>query len=192
MGMMLVGDPRSFAVESLITAAYASRGLRALGCFLIHVGGNRYGVYKSDATLLANSFDEVENRIARRGVHTAPFAGELEPGKIADAFRGGIYNDHPKDQYFGLPLEQFRHLIYAHGLVWAPDGDEAFDDGSYILQFDVGDRVRLVAFKCSEGWLHDPLTLRDVWIPADRYYQILCEWREAFETEWTSLSRMEP
>ena len=32
-------------------------------------------------------------------------------------------------------------------LVSAPDGDEAFDDGSYVLQFDVGDRVRLIAFK---------------------------------------------
>ena len=45
--------------------------------------------------------------------------------------------------------------------MWAPDGDEPFDDASYVLQFDVKDRVRLIAFKSSEGYLHDPATLSD-------------------------------
>ena len=90
----------------------------------------------------------------------------------------------------GVPLEQFHDAIYSDHLLSAPDGDEAFDDGSYVLRSpDVGDRVRLIAFKCGEDWLHDPLTLRDVWIPADRYYQILCDWCDAFQHEWAALPK---
>jgi hypothetical protein len=40
-----------------------------------------------------------------------------------------------------------RDMIYSRHILWAPDGDAAFDDGSYILQFDVDERVRLIAFK---------------------------------------------
>ncbi len=67
----------------------------------------------------------------------------------------------------------FSDLAYSNDLLWAPDGDETFDDGSYILQFDLGDRVRLIAFKRSENGLHDPFTLRDVWISAEGYSRVL-------------------
>jgi hypothetical protein len=189
MVQMIIGDPHTFAIESLITEAYARTSLRALGCFVIHVGGNRYGVYEPKASMLANSFDEVEKRIARRGKHSASFADELEGGKIADAFRDGIYGDNPKDNYLGLPLGQFQDAIYSAHLLWTPDGDEAFDDGSYILQFDIGDRARLIAFKCGNSGLSDPLSLRDAWITADRYYQTLGDWRDAFESEWAALPK---
>jgi hypothetical protein len=166
--------------------------LRALGCFVIHVGGNRYGVYESNAALLGNSLDDVERRIAQRGLHSAPFAQEPEPGRIADAFRDAIYGDAPKHEYFGVPRDQFCDLIYSGDLLWAPDGhDEAFDDGSYIIQFDIGDHVRLIAFKCGEDWLHDPQTLRDVSISADDYYQILRQWRDASEIELAALPKRE-
>ena len=50
-GSMIVGDTQVFAIESEITEAYASLGLRALGFFVIHVGGSRYGVYDPNATM---------------------------------------------------------------------------------------------------------------------------------------------
>jgi hypothetical protein len=62
--------------------------------------------------------------------------------------------------------------------------DEAFDDGSYVLQFDVGDRVRLIAFKSDESYRHASGTLSDVWLPADEFYNVLREWRDAFEAAW--------
>lgn len=170
---MIVGDRSTFAVESAITKAYARLSFRALGFFVIYVGGRRYGVYKPDATLLACSFDEVGNRIARRGEHAAPFAAELDAGKIADAVRNAIYAEKPDESFFGNPRSEFRDLIYSNHLLWAPDGDEAFDDGSYVLQFDVEDRVRLIAFKTDEGYRHDPKTLSAVWLAADDFYQIL-------------------
>ncbi|MGB6900929.1 MAG: Imm42 family immunity protein [Candidatus Acidiferrum sp.] len=184
---MMIGNSSIFAIESEITSAYACLGLRALGFFVLHVGGQRYGVYKSEATMLANSFDAVQTRIASRGNHTAPFATELDAGAIADAFRNAIYADDQHESFFGIPLAEFCKFFYMpSNVMWAPDGDEAFDDGSYVLQFDVGSRVRLIAFKSGEGYRHAPGSLSDVWLPADDFYSVLLEWRDAFEAEWVS------
>jgi Immunity protein 42 len=80
-GRVIIGDIRTFAIESEITEAYERPCIRALGLFVTHVGGARYGVYDATASLLANSFDAVQSRIARRGLHTAPFAEKRDPGK---------------------------------------------------------------------------------------------------------------
>lgn len=186
---MIVGDTRIFAIESGITNAYEQLSLLGLGFFVIHIGGYRYGVYEPEATLLANSLDEVKNRIARRGLHTAPFATEPEAIRVADAFRQALYGDEPQDSYFDLSYTDFTGLFASHDLMWAPDGDEAFDDGSYILQFDVGSRVRLIGFRSGEQGLADPSTVRDVWIEAETFYGVLDQWRSAFESAWAKMPK---
>jgi hypothetical protein len=70
-----------------------------------------------------------------------------------------------------------------------PDGDEAFDDGSFVLQFDVQDRVRLIAFRSGAGYVHDPDTLSDVWLPADDFYRVLEQWHQAFDREWAAMPK---
>ena len=181
----MIGNPEIFAIESEISRAYERLGLRALGFFVLHVGGRRYGVYEPEATMLANSFDDVQERIAFRGTHTAPFGSEPDGVAIADAFRNAIYADKQEESFFGIPLSEFCKFFYMpSNVMWAPDGDEAFDDGSYVLQFDVGDRVRLIAFKSDESYRHASGTLSDVWLPADEFYNVLREWRDAFEAAW--------
>jgi Immunity protein 42 len=189
---MIVGNSSVFAVESGITRAYESLSLRALGFFVIHMGGRSYGVCKPDATMLARSFDVVQTRIASRGKHTAPFATELDAGKIADAFQNAIFADDAKDSFFGIPLSEFQRFFHTtvNDLVWAPDGDQAFDDGSYVLQFDVQERVRLIAFKSGESYRRDPASLSDVWLGADEFYDTLRRWRDAFEAEWASAPKL--
>jgi hypothetical protein len=189
---MIVGDPGSLAIESGITQAYSRLSLRALGYFVLHVGGFRYGVYKPDATALANSFDEVERRISLRGSHTASFAAEPDAGEIANAYRNAAYADEQRESYFGIPCPQFLDWIYTNHLVWAPDGDEAFDDGSYVLQFDIADRVRLIAFRSGRDYGYEPATLRDITMSADLFYEILKTWRDEFRREWTSLTGEAP
>ncbi|MBP9903781.1 MAG: hypothetical protein KBH45_20195, partial [Verrucomicrobia bacterium] len=131
---MLIGDPSEFAIESSISIAYEELGARALGSFVIHIGGRCYGVREPDASWMACSFGAVEDRIAKRGAHTAPFATEPDAGKIADAYRDAIYaTDQENEEFFGLPHSEFRDCFYSKPLVWAPDGDEAFDDWSYVL-----------------------------------------------------------
>ena len=81
-------------------------------------------------------------------------------------------------------------MISSKRIIWAPDGDEAFDDGSYVLQFDVGDRVRLIAFKSCPGHFYDRATLSDVSLAADDFYCVLQKWHDAFEAEWASMPKV--
>jgi hypothetical protein len=140
--------------------------------------------------MLACSYDEVERRIALRGNHVVPFASEPDAGQIADAFRNAMYAEKPLESYFSIPHSKFIEVIRSKRIMWAPDGDEAFDDGSYVLQFDVQDRVRVIAFKSGEGYIHDPATLTDIWVEADDFYSVLQGWHDAFEVEWTSMPKV--
>jgi hypothetical protein len=186
---LIIGDPSVFAIESSITEAYERLSFRGLGLFVIYVSGLCYGIRSAESTMLACSFDEVGRRIRMRGGHTVPFAAETDGGGIADAFRNAIYSEEPRESHFGIPLPRFREMIYSKRIVWAPDGDEAFDDGSYVLQFDVEDRVRLIAFKSVPGHTYDPATLRNTYLVADDFYGLLQRWHGAFENEWASLPK---
>jgi Immunity protein 42 len=185
---MIIGNPEVFAIESGVTQAFERPSFRALGFFVIHVGGSRYGNYEPEATLLACSFDEVKRRITDRGIHTAPFAEEPDASKIAEAFRRGVFGEGDEVEFLGISPTDFRGLFDrdSNSLMWAPDGDEAFDDGSYILQFDVGELVRLIAFRCTKEGVPDDSTLKDVWVSAPTFYETLREWSRAFEKEWTT------
>lgn len=186
---MLIGNPSVLGIESSITRAYERLSFRGLGFFVIHIGGQCYGVKSPDATLLANSFDDVERRVAMRGSHSVPFATEADAGKIADAFRNAIYAERQQESYFGIPLSEFCQMIHSKRIVWAPDGDGAFDDSSYVLQFDIGERVRLIAFKSGQSYLHNPSTLSDMWLEADDFYHVLRHWHDAFAAEWASMPK---
>jgi hypothetical protein len=190
---MIIGDKDRFAIESGITNAYERAGILALGFFVLHIGGRRYGVYSPDATTLACSVEEVGRRIADRGKHTAPFASEPDAGKIADAVRLAVYApDQEKASYFGIPQPEFRKLFYIRSAdrLWSPHCDEAFDDGSHVIQFDIKEHVRLIAFKSTSSYVHDLGSLSDVWLFVDEYYGILRQWRDAFEAEWTAAPKV--
>ena len=185
---MIVGQTSTFGIESEITQAFAKPSLLGLGFFVIHIMGRCYGVKSPDATMLAVSFDEVGRRISKRGKHKAPF-DEVAATDIATAFTSAVYLDHRDDDtYLGMSAVRFTEIINANRLVWAPDGDEAFDDGSYVLQFDVGERVRLVAFNRPTS-LVDLASVQEAWFAADCFYDILSQWRERFTAEWESLPK---
>jgi len=185
---MIIGDPAVFAIESVITVAYERLGVRGLGFFLIHVKGQSYGVREPDATMLACSLDEVERRIASRGKHVAPFVSWPQAREIAEAFSYACYAlDQENKMFLDLRHAEFRQIITSSRIEWAPDGDEAFDDGSFVLQFDANDQVRLIAFRrFDNSYEPDPATLADVWLTARDYYRILQEWHDVFLSEWRS------
>ena len=138
--------------------------------------------------MLACSFDEVGKRITGRGTHQAPFAVAAAI-EIANAYTSAVYLDTlGNETYFGMSEGRFTKTLYSNSLVWASGGDEAFDDSSHVLQFDVGDRVRLIAFKRPDS-LVDPATLREVWLSSDTFYDALREWRDTFMAEWESLPK---
>ncbi len=158
----MVGDPHLFAIDSSVTKAYERLSFRGLGYFLIHILSASFGICEPEATLLACSLDAVEKRIEKRGLHTAPFSKEPDAGTIADAYCRSIYAQEPADSYFGISTHAFTSFFHSNDLQMAPDGDEAFDDGSFVLQFHLGDEVRLVAFKRLRNGDHDPATLKDL------------------------------
>lgn len=187
---MIVGNPSVFAIESHIASAYAQPGLRGIGFFVIKIKDRSYGVRETDATMLANSFDEVGRRIASRGQHTAPIAREPDADAMAHAFIRALYCDEGEEEvYLGLSRSQFSEAIYSRRIIWAPDGDAAFDDGSFVLQFDSGDLVRLIAFRRRGDDSYDRATLADLWLPQEDFYGILQAWHGDFESEWSALPK---
>ena len=75
----------------------------ALGFFVLHVGGNRYGVKAPTATMLGCSYDAVVRRIARRDQHCVAFASESSAARIADAVSGALYCEgRQSETFFGM------------------------------------------------------------------------------------------
>jgi hypothetical protein len=191
---MIIGDKSIFAIESYITQAYERLGFRALGYFVIYVGGVCYGVRQSNATLLACAFDEVRRMILNRGNQTIPFSNEPNAGDIVDAICQAIYAPDPKaTQFFGISIRKFINIVHSSHCEWHRVCDEAFDDGSIVLCFDVDNRVRLIADRPTneaQAFEHDPETLRDIWLEAKDFYCILENWHKTFEAEWKSADKV--
>lgn len=190
MAALIVGDTLSFAIESCITQAYENLSQRALGSFVIYVGGNSYGVHAPEATLLACSLDAVQRRIVRRGMHSMSFGAYADALKVAEAVLVATYDEVSLDEvFFGMSCDEFRHALISSEVVWAPDGDAAFDDGGHVLQFDVGDQVRLIAFMNLVRREDVASSLTEVWINAEEFYGCLDKWQRQFQVEWTAVIR---
>lgn len=182
---MIVGDSRIFAIESEITEAVESLSQLALGYFVIHVGGRVFGVRQPDASMLGCSFNEVEHRLRRRGEHASPIPDDIPAPEIATAYLDAFYRDNKRRDYFGLSKHHFVDALESSGVIWAPDGDEAFDDGSHILQFDVDSRVRIVALLNTEEPDGFSQTISEEWVDADLFYAIISAWKTLFSLERT-------
>jgi len=186
---MIVGDRNVFAIESSITKAFSHPGQRALGYFVIHVRGEAYGVKKPDASLLACSLDEVIDRLGRRGTHQISNLLDVSASMIVEAYLDAIYRDTKRTDYFVRSRSEFSEDIYGNKASWAPDGDQAFDDGSHILQFDIDDRVRLIAFRNREC-LDDVIeSIAEECIESDRFYDVLSSWSETFLRQWSYMKK---
>jgi hypothetical protein len=157
---------------------------RALGFFVIHLGGRIFGVKEPDASMLACSFGEVDDRVRRRGTHAVSFLDAIDAAQVAEAYLDAIYRDTPRTDFFGRSREEFSEAVFSNAVNWAPDGDEAFDDGSHVLQFDVGSRVRLVAFVNTDSPEDLCGTIIEEWLDADLFYDALSRWKMLFAAEW--------
>lgn len=186
---MITGNPSIFAIESQISQAFERPSSLGLGSFTIWIKGFRYGVYEPDATILSCSLDGVRRRLRDRGNHVTPFT-DGHAGSIADAFRQSIYGEAYGSSYPGMNPEEFAELTRLSRITWAPDGDEAFDDSSYVLQFNSDEHVRLVAFELGADGRYDPSTLADLWIESDQFYEVLRRWTQDFLAEWKSLPKV--
>jgi len=180
---MLIGNPFIFAIESSITQAYANLGHLALGYFVIHVAGKIYGVREPDASLLACSFDEVQRRLKRRGHHRFPELSGFRADMIAEAVHNAIYSEEPDDYVLDMPAEEFTQTLYARKIIWAPDGDAAFDDSGHVLQIDEEDGVRIIAFTNDYDAEIIRKSVSEVFLSSSVFYETLQTWKDMFERE---------
>jgi len=192
---MTIGDPSKFAIESGLTKAYQRLSFRGLGYFVLHIGGQSYGVHEPDATLLALAYDDVGRRIAERGKHLAPFAKNPDAFQIMSAVQHAWSESKVNGQeVLGMPKYEFLKFFESKAFLRCVLDrlyDEAFEDGSRILHFDIQGQVRLIACRFKAGGQQpDAITLSDVWLPADEFYRILAEWHRRFEAEWLASEKV--
>lgn len=180
----------AFAIESFVSTAYYQESIRAIGYFLIKINGISYGVKDDYATALACSYDSVMKRLEMRGRHTAPAdLIKLPALELAQMLNSLLY-DYPEDDRqdswkFSTSKDDLINLIYTNDLLWAPDGDEAFNDDSRVLQFDMdNETVRLIGYKTTEENRIIISTLTDLKTTSDEYYLTLKEWADGFYKEW--------
>jgi hypothetical protein len=177
---MIIGDIRTFAIESEVSEFSKRLSLRGLGYFVVHISGEQFGVKSPRATMMANSFDEVCRRLSEQGSHVAPFAATLDAYHLASLVQEALYGDVSTSFH----LKDIAATLEERKLIWAPDGDAAFDDGAVIVQIDEETHVRLVAFRNSPSSSGGPINLQELRIASDNYYDTLRKWSEAFLAEW--------
>lgn len=112
--------------------------------------------------MLANSIDAIGERLLNRGLHTGRFFDAIPAAAIANAYLGGTYRGDVGEN------------VDWSTIVWVPDGDEAFDDGSHILQMDTGSSVRLIGFQNTGDDLAAGDVVELTMLP-DAFYSVLAQ-----------------
>ena len=181
---MLIGNESRFAIDSQLSEKNLSHSQIGIGYFNIILANHRFGIHEIDATVLGCSYKNVVNCLQMRNKHVAPFSEINDPHCIAKNLRDVLYiNGDKGGPVFGLSRRSVINLVYKNKLLFAPDGDEAFDDGSYVIHFDIGPEVRLIGFMSGNGEFYEESTLVDVRLSANEFYGIIESWRLGFEKE---------
>lgn len=181
-----VGDESKFSIEYGVSKFYKNLSQRALGYFNISINGVRFGVHSPNATLLACSLDAIERRLMRKGGHCIDAFATSEALKMAEAVLGILYDEKdPHAKFFNMSFDEFRDILIGSEALWAPDGDAAFDDGGHVLQVDVGDKVRLVAFINTASRIDVASSLVDFWMDGKIFYDYLDKIKNQFLNDWS-------
>lgn len=188
---MLIGNKNTFAIEWQITTAYSNPSLLGLGFYSVFVGNRLFGIQGDEATLLACSYDAVLTRIRNRGKHRDDRLDAESPQKILGGYCCAMFGDSDAyDRISDMSAEDFTAAINSTGILFAPDGDQAFDDGSIILHLDRVDSVILVAGKSTKACgVIDEGSVVQVSLEADYFYGCLAEWKMAVDKEMGSMAK---
>jgi hypothetical protein len=185
MNVIVTATTGEFTIESGVSEYFPGPGQMALGWFTIRIRGTVYGVKSPDATLLACSYDSVCERIRRRGSHDPVFSEAPSDLKLASSVYCSLYQNLSRNStVLGLPHNVFVEQVNKHEIIWAPDGDQAFDDSSFVLHFDVGNQVRLIGFRVTESGEIDREQTSGIYMAQEEFYQVLVEWKNEFWSQW--------
>ncbi|MBB3743092.1 hypothetical protein FHX10_002585 [Rhizobium sp. BK591] len=176
---MIFGNKEHFAIESGVSKFLKSKNQMAIGFFNIYINSFQYGVRKEDASILGSSYYEVKNRIKDTGKHG--FSKLLSAAEIIHIFQYESYGIGSRvDDLIAHQDGKLLQEIIDNKIVWAPDGDAAFDDGGHVFQIDEGKMVRII------GFINDipAKNTSEIRIEAVKFYKILQDWSDFFYKDW--------
>jgi hypothetical protein len=192
MSAFIFGNPDQFAFEFGIFQAFNSASIPANGHAIIHVNGMSYGRDDPEASSLGYIYGDVEYRLSCPGGRVIRQWDGASAEQIARSYVAAFHTSEGENTELHLSRDEFIALVNKQRLGWASSGEEAWDDGSVVLQFDVGTRVRLVAFKTdyvdSKTTYH---TFTERYVESAEFYQVLSEWKAAFDAEWNRQHKFE-
>jgi hypothetical protein len=177
--MVIEHGTTGFAVRTSIDSILDSRSFLAIGSHQYRFGQQWYGLAAEYAAVLGCSFNCIVDRFRNRGKHVVPMLDTHSAESIAQNWVQYVYAKPPDLQTSAELDYRNRYLegVYERGAQMAPDGSEAFDDGSLIFQFDIGAKVRLVA--CRFGIAPEPyraVDISEVTLYSDEFYDVLGAW----------------
>jgi hypothetical protein len=174
------GERDAFAIVCEVSEWLERDSQLGIGSFRYFVAGASFGRSEPDATLLGCSVQNVERRIRSRGrrvylVEDGMNAAEIVSGYLR-LYSAAWIGDRGASLYRTASVEAYGR----DGVVAAPDGDEAFDDGSHVLQFDRGDDVRVIAVRNFDTEAEALGSVREALLTADQFYGVLSKWVAEF------------
>lgn len=188
---MIIGNPEVFALESEQTDLFEGGPWLSNGTFFLHIAGRRFGSDNRGNTNMSIVLWEIERRLNDRGEHNLDHLGAMDAATLASIFEDVVYRMEPQQQYEFMSASELGDALYTAGINWSYGMGEAFDDGSRILQTDVGDQVCVVGYRVDHAneLGYQPDSLREQWLSSDEFYGLLEEWRQAFLREYDALPK---
>jgi hypothetical protein len=135
---MIFGDKRSFAIEIEVNNFFHDEYVGE-GKFFTYINNQRYGIDNEYATTFLYIKDELFlflNKLQNSIEELLLFSST----EISIAYYCQNYSDVDLSKLNENLLNLAKHLV-----AWSPES--AFDDGSYIIHFDYGDKTRIIGFK---------------------------------------------
>jgi hypothetical protein len=184
MSLRRVGNDQ-FYLESFVDSYLPDIGQMAIGYFSISIDGRAYGVKRKDASLLACSYDAVVRRLKASDSHRLSF-GDKHPAHfyVHELLRAHLGDSSYQRCFTDEEREEFVAKLFSHELWWAPDGDAAFDDGSYVIQMDYPNYVRVIGFKYLESQSETLASISELRMDSGEFYDVLEEWSGRFLEDW--------
>jgi hypothetical protein len=182
---VIAGNPTRFGLEFQIGKAFEDRRWFASGCFRVHLSGQCYGRGGRDSTTLSAALDDIENRLATPGERSCVLSETPDPLALALAFIQATYKESQSASFLGLSRDRFVRMLVDRNILLAGNDDPTWDDGSVVFQFDNAQLVRLIAFRRARQSGGPLVTdLVDLSLPANEFYSVLADWRNAIVAAW--------
>ncbi|MCA9290144.1 MAG: hypothetical protein KDA25_03385 [Phycisphaerales bacterium] len=169
--MTLFGDQQRFAVE----VRYGSDSARdigsAFGRFRLWIRGQSFGCPGDSSSCFAPSGESLRQRWRQRGQHHADWVDRERPLAALREVHELVYlltDDDLAER--GL---QPNRVAEAVNLMMAPDGSEAFDDGSLVIQWDTDDQVIVAGTIVTDEGVDDSIAL--IALANNEFYGIIQE-----------------